>query len=831
MTSDIGVFTLFSTLLLGFAAVGTPTAAAEVSLPINSPECVRWAANDLKSALMAKGIPYSRANVSLNIAEATMDSVRINKAEQTFTITASGANISISAGGSVGAMYALDDLVEQVAASPAHDWPTLARAIQSSTQTPFLEVRADNPFIHVYPILLNDLSMWHDYIDMLARNRFNMLDMHGAYDLATTSFPNLYPQLVEVPGYPTAGGFTPEYRAKNLASFKEIVAYARSRGVRVAFMNYSANDNKGGIYKTDPNVTNVPADKLADYTAKAVTILIKDLPYLYMLGFRVGESMQPASFYKAAYIKGVNDAGRRDLRLYTRSWQTTKEQLEPIAHAAHNGFDIEIKFNGEQLGLPYQAMQGPEYGSYSYQDYLDLPADYQIIWQIRANGTHRFWTWENTDFIRRTIRSCELGNARGFTLEPQIAYFSVYPSDYFRSADDIATYRYIWQKYWMWYYAWGRLGYDPTLSAGKIASQFITHYGSAGAAAYKAMQSSGQIVPLAYAYRFVGPDQRDFSPETESGNFDTKKKRARQDLLQFAENKPEDERSFIGIDAYVTDKLTGKSDGRIGPFAVANLLHAAALDTQHLVASAPAPASKQQAREWRLLRADLLSTVSFAQYYVERIHGMTYLDFALRTESGADFKIAVDDLAHSRDAWRQLSEISDAIYKPLSNPLRGQRDFQWSSQLAPMEKLDATADIFWKQNHAKSLGILLSPTAIEQGADGGFAVRDLMHAVHGTSATITAVAPTSSAGIKTVVLWWKPLPSELPWESQTMTASTNGDYTATVPFDNHGLLYLIELEDSRGGARNLPDESVETPYRVIPATPFIAAPAIAAIPR
>jgi len=807
-------------LLVALLALARP-ADAEVRLPPDAAECVRWAAGDLQAALTAKNISSAAADISVEIAKTSAaDSTGIDKAQQTFSIVVSGSHVTLSAGGDVGAMYGLEDLAEQIGgASGTHGWTALVHALHPSTQTPFLEVRADNPFIHVYPLLLNDLPMWHDYIDMLARNRFNLLDMHGAYDLETTSFPNLYAQLIEVPGYPTAGGFTPEYRAKNLASFKAIIAYARNRGVRVSFMNYSAVNDRGGIYKGEKFLTNIPPDKLVDYTSKAVTLLIQQLPDLYMLGFRVGESGQDAAFYKAAYIKGVEDADRRDLRLYTRSWQTTKDQLEPIAQAAHNGFDIEIKFNGEQLGLPYQSMQGAEYGSYSYQGYLDLPADYQIIWQIRANGTHRFWTWENTDFIRRTVRSCELGNARGFTLEPHIAYFSVDPSDYFRAAGDIATYKYIWQKHWMWYYAWGRLGYDPSLSAGKIAAQFTSHYGAAGPAAYKATQSSGQIVPLAYAYRFVGPDQRDFSPETENGNFDTKKKRARQDLLQFAENKPEDERSFAGIDTYVTNKLAGKVDGRIGPFEVAHLLQAAAHDTQSLVDGAAAPASKQQAQEWRLLKTDLLATVSFAQYYVERIHGMTYLDFALRTGSGADFKTAVDDLAHSRDAWKQLSDTTDAVYKPLSNPLRRQLDFQWISQLAPMEKLDATANDLWAKNRIKTTGLVLTPTAVEQGVDGGFAVRELHHAVHGATATITAVAPTSSAGIKAVILWWKPLPSELSWQSIPMTTTPNGNYTASVPFDSHGLMYLVELQDQHGNARNLPDESTGTPYRVVPATP------------
>ena len=380
---------------------------AEIKLPPDAADCVRWAAGDLQTALQAAGIDPVNADVDVIIAPTAKSSIE----EQSFSIDLAGTTVGIKAGGAVGAMYGLQELAEQINNEEKHgSWSRIVPDIKPTTQQPFTDIRADNMFIHVYPLELNKLDMWRAYIDMLARNRFNVLDLHGAYDLRSTSFPNLYPMLVHVPEYPNIGN--EQKQARNLANFKAIIAYAKSRGIKVAFMNYSADIDDGG-----ENAPDLPPDKLADYTAKAVTLLIHELPDLYMLGFRVGESGQDAAFYKNAYIRGVTDAGRADLRLYTRSWKTTKDQLEPIAAIARAGFDIEIKYNGEHLGLPYQAMQGSKFGSYSYQDYLDVPADYQIIWQVRANGTHRFWAWEDTEFIRRTVRTFSLGNARGFTLE------------------------------------------------------------------------------------------------------------------------------------------------------------------------------------------------------------------------------------------------------------------------------------------------------------------------------------------------------------------------------------------------------------------------------
>jgi len=799
-----------SLALLGWLLMPAGAAFAQIVLPPNAEECVRWAARELESGLSARGI--APAAIDLRVIQ-TAPKEEIDA--QSFAIRVSGSRVTVEAGGAVGAMYGLQELEEQLTESGLGGaWADLARAVRATAQRPFTAVRADNMFIHVYPLQLSDLAFWRSYIDMLARNRFNLLDLHGSYDLQSTSFPNLYPMLVHVPEYPQIGNEGEQ--AKNLANFRTIIAYAHSRGLKVAFMNYSANDGKGGAEKNAPSITGVPPEKLADYTAKAVAGLIRELPELDMLGFRVGESGQPASFYERAYVKGVRDADRADLRLYTRSWQTTKEQLVPIARAARNGFDIEVKFNGEHLGLPYQAMQGASFGSYSYQGYLDVPADYRIIWQVRANGTHRFWAWENTDFIRRTVRTFSLGAARGFTLEPPIAYFSTNPADYYRSAADISVYTYIWEKNWMWYYAWGRLAYDPGLPEEKLVRAFGRRYGAAGPAIYAALQHASEILPLAYSYRFVGPDQRDFSPETETGNALGKRKTHISALLQFIDNHPMDERSFEGIGAYVDDVLASRTDGRVGPLAVASRLSGEAAAARSSMAEVPA-LSGPAAGEWRLLKADLESASDLGDYYADRIRGMTHLGYSLKTGSEPEFRAGVKGLADSRAAWAELARTADAIYRPLSNPLRRQLDFQWSGQLAAIEKLDATASTLWTA-HSSVPGAPALPS-VAAGTEGSTDdPADLVAEISPARdrATIRFWASPHTR-VARVTLWFKPLPSQLPWQNMAMTLGPDGSFVAPIPLTPRGLMYLLEVHDNSGRAYNFPSVFKETPYRVVPA--------------
>jgi len=50
----------------------------------------------------------------------------------------------------------------------------------------------------------------------------------------------------------------------------------------------------------------VTTNNLADYTAKAVATLLREMPELDMLGFRIGESGQEENFYQKAYLKGTD---------------------------------------------------------------------------------------------------------------------------------------------------------------------------------------------------------------------------------------------------------------------------------------------------------------------------------------------------------------------------------------------------------------------------------------------------------------------------------------------------------------------------------------------
>ena len=800
-----GACLLFLTSLA--LAVAIHPARAIISIPGSADPCVRWAEGDLEAALQDVGV-LAQASVTVNIQPGTRP--------EGFSLTVHGNDVQIVASDSVGAMYGIFELVEQIRNGGARErWPMVAATLSETTQFPTLEFRADNPFLHATDTSMNiDLGMWKPYIDMLAHNRFNVLDLHGAYNLTSTQYPNLLPLLVHVPEYPDAGSEIEQ--GQNLADFRTLVDYAKNRGIRVCLMDYSMQ----GMAPT--------GSQALDYTAKAVARLLQQVPNLYMIGFRIGESGEKTGFLQSAFLRGVEWSGRKDVHLYTRTWLTPEKQIDELGRATDGALNIEIKYNGEQLGPPYQAV-GKGWGSYSYQGYIKANAPYHIIWQVRANGTNRFWAWADSQFIRRAVATFSLGRAKGFTLEPQIAYFPYLAAPYYRSPADQAVFHYMYERHWMWYFLWGRIAYNPKIPEQTLIDGFRSHFGLSGPAIYKAMQASGQIVPLICTYRFQGPDQRQWSPETESGCFvsgdpqwwymSLAKRKAMIgashygiDVLSFLRQNPMDTAAFAPIRTFVREKIDDVPDGRVGPAAIVRILTEAARSTREAIA-AVAPPAGPAADEWRLLKVDLLSSSYLADFYAHRILALTHLEYALETGSPTDYDQAISLLGDSRQYWALLASTADAVYAPLNDGMRHEWNFQWGTQLPMLQQLDSTAKPLWDgvthDPHARPLAFTPADLCMDLGISAAET-----HSIDGGKVYFTC-AVQAKEGVKSVTLWHKDLPSEATWSGTDMALGPDGQYVLTLPVHSEGMAYFFFVADKKGESRNYPDVLSGTPYSVI----------------
>ncbi len=428
---------------------------------------------------------------------------------ESFIVVTVGATTYVIGRDAAGALYGAQELSERIKTSGAAAlpvWPAL-------TGAPMLAIRAANPFLLLRQpeetawYFLNR-DYWREYLDLLLASRINFLDLHGMYSLDSTIFPNALLYFATSASFPDVGVPAVE-RQQNVAALNDLVAMAAARGIRVGLMSYRADASLSG----DGDSMLTSEDDLKTYTREAAEDLARKVPGLWRLGFRIGESAKPASWYQDTFIAGVRAAGT-GVRIATRTWGATKPDILSIVGAGGEDTIVEAKFNGEQLGAPY-AVEGGVFsaaGPYSYQSFLTPPAPYQFVFQLRAGGTHRIFRYASYQRTQRTVNALALSPlVRGFSLEPPHAY---YPArDYYHANRGDRFSDWTFRRDELAYLLFGRLGYDPSTPESVFRQALVARVGTDRL--WAAVQAASDIVPWMQTAHTCGIDSRDAAPELE----------------------------------------------------------------------------------------------------------------------------------------------------------------------------------------------------------------------------------------------------------------------------------------------------------------------------
>ena len=639
-----------------------------------------------------------------NLSKVAQNRIRVSDKAESFAISiASDKRVVVVEGSdATGVMYGEYELAERVSAQPGSDWVAKLKPV---SQSPFLEVRGVNMFLTVQDIDQPQGAFWSDeywktYLDIMARDRYNFLDIHGPCDAVTLTFPNGFSYFVSLPDFPSVG-VGPERAAKNLARFRQVIHMAADRGIKVGYMNYEAPPPIGP-WKTrrfgvDERWAPVPQEflqgpQLERYTRQAVQSFLRQLPELWMFGFRIGESGQPEDFYKKTYLAALAELPP-SLKIYLRTWIADPQNVRDLAASTKHPVYIEPKYNGEHLGLPYQAALGgrryPPSGS--YENYTDNPKNYSIIWQIRAHGTHRVFYWGSPEFARRTVRSCKLGEGVGFSMEPMEAYSPAADYLHHNPRTNHSFYKWMVEREWVWHLIWGRTAYDPDVPDEVFVNEFIRHFGpQAGPLVLQALEESSKIVPFIYAYHNVGLDHQDFAPEFETGDHAPG---ARSRLWQGTRLVPYggNNDDFLSVDTldrtamaapaiYADARLQGLTSGKMSPFEAADYLEAAVETSEQQIEEA-ARLNPRSPQNFDCIRLDIEALAWLGRYYRDRILSATHLELYERTIHHPELTQAYEYMRQAVADWDRLAGITEEHFGFVPEYIRmGVKDFRWRDE-------------------------------------------------------------------------------------------------------------------------------------------------------
>ena len=643
---------------------------------------------------------YELSNTgSIDIVESNYDYVVFTEIDsanldpEAFDLTVEDDVIMLRAGDPAGLMYGLLDIREQL--------QTGHRELRGKTESPDLTFRAikfnlpwdsyrTGESLQLHYETCRDTSFWNDFLDMMAENRFNKLTLW-----------NLHPfnYLVKTEKYPEACGFTDDEMAEWQVFWHTLFRMAKDRGIETYLVNWNifvspefakahgvAEYSITSTYFVNQGDT---SEIIKDYTREAVKEVIDTYPDLTGLGITLGEGMggmtaeEREQWLLDSFIAGMRMASRKikfihrvPLSAGTGSGGSTSESVERMTRrtldtltCVDGPINIELKFNWSHgHSTPYLAKV---HGGRLNDSYWNpLPENYALAWMIR-NEDFFVLRWGQPDFIREHTGR----NAHEYVEGYYVGSETYIPAkDYITSLEG-ASYRYAFERQWMYYKMWGRLLYNRRTPDSVFEQAFTNRFPRYGKILFSA-QSRVSRVPLIIATYWNAT--WDFTLYSEG--FLTMRRDRNEvgliPLLEMLDKNPMDP-SYMGIREFLTDEDAVYPD-RITPLRLADSIDGfckKALDELRNVT----PGNN----------TDLLYEVSdirtwayLGLYFSSKLRAAVEYQKYLNTDERRHHDNSVKWLEKATDSWHQAVLVTKPVYEPM--PLmhythRNQdHDFHWS---------------------------------------------------------------------------------------------------------------------------------------------------------
>lgn len=838
--------------------------------PITANDAVRWATEELKRSIAQRGFPVEigRAATDSFIIEVSSDAARVAQhiaklpdAAESFVIHRMDDRILVWGKDARGLVYALTELADRARFSAGED---LFAGTYPTIESPSARVRSMARLFcseEEDKVWFYDRQQWRDYLTMLASNRFNRFSLtlgmgynypyHNPW-ITDVYFYFPYPFLIEVPGYGVdVAELSQEERDTNLDMLKFIAREASGRGLEFQLALWTQRYDFDDVPRANYTIRGVTDDNLAPYCRDALTMLLKEVPEITGLTFRVhvegGIAEGEYGFWREAFA-GVAAAGRPvEIDMHGKGLDHTMLQ---IARESGMPFAASPKYLAEHMGPPYHqsAIRNREYppetarsereqlseGSrkflrYSYGDLLTKEKDYKVIYRIWA-GTQRVLLWGDPAFAAGYGRSSMFAGSDGVEwCEPQSFKGRMgtgIPGGRFNYQKHGMPTRYDWQKYLYQYRVWGRLLYYPDAPR-ESWMRYLTHEcGDAAEACETGLSWASRVLPLISLTHGPSASNNHYWPEiyTNLSLIEGTGQRAyafdMDGPVRFGNAPTFDSALFANPREYAELLLTGKSSHRYTPLDVADWLEAMAGGCEQAILSAKATSQFSKPAVQRIL-ADVEISGAIARFFAEKFRAACWAELFIATKVTRLLEPVLDHARRSVMAWETAANVSrdlyhdDLTYGPQSW-LRG----SWQSRLPEMraEILDLESlrgggkyeTVAADSEVEAAITALLTRKPVISGA------RDVAAPAHVIAGEPFEVRMRGDMD-ETPVLHYRHINQAERWEAITMSRDGRG-YSALIPGNytnsRFHLQYFISLRKSGQAVLSpgLNDDLANEPY-------------------
>ncbi|MEW4564836.1 hypothetical protein AB1K70_20010 [Bremerella sp. JC770] len=762
-----------------------------------------------------------------------------------------------------GTAYALLEIAQSIRS--ASDTDTVLATIREQRESPFLKVRSVTQQVFnedVERSWYEDEAFWHWYFGMMAKNRLNNFSLTFGHN-ANYMIPP-YAWMVQVAEYPDVkvAGMTPEERETHLHRFRRITEIAEEHGVDFTiglWTQLPVVDVREGLDFGDSPVINLPEGPArGDYCAKGLQKLLELCPCVDGVQLRMnlesGIPHEQQEEYYQALFGGVASCGRAvkvDLRYKSLSQQTIN-----LAREAGLEVNVSTKHWCEHMGLPFHpTWEDAAYSAsrYGFGSMLYHGRNYSVTYRLWNVGTSRLLLWGDPGFAARFAENCTVGGGEGFEVFAPLSYQGYGDAEgawrIFANADD-EHYQWEQQRYWSFYLAFGRWGYNPNTSREVWLREFVQHFGETnGPRIEQSLRSASQVLPLITATTQFSAGGFRFWPEMMTCmHLDAYRAIQPGDYSQFYAIAPFDTRRHWRAEgwaskhsAFVEDSLNDNLNSKWSPIQVSELLAKLATQIEMPLDGLVVPenAESSQAKELNATLVDLRTLALLARYHADKKLAATHLEFFRLTNDKTRLKFAWKHILETQRHWQKIVTLTDGHYYDdlvLGFSKEHNSDFasrlqehvgHWKDRLddvqtdvdfvAQMMDHNGIEDRTLSEEEVKSMRRYPGETLVESSIE--FQHKRIESTVPGKNLTVVARIE-SEMPLKEVSVYYRPLNQTNGWKRTTMTKlEEDGTYQAVIGagevdprFD---FQYYLEARHATGG-QFWPKWQLETPYVVVP---------------
>lgn len=519
------------------------------------------------------------------------------------------------------------------------------------------------------------LDFWKEYIDNLARYRYNYISLWSLHP---------FPSMVKVPGYEdvalddvqrstvkweenysTRGlGFCAPEILKNpetlikisidekIEFWQKVMRYAKTRNIDFYVVTWNifvhgAKDKYGITDKIDNPITR-------DYFRKSVKQLFVTYPDLGGVGLTTGENMHGHSTEEKedwafeTYAQGVLDAAaempNRKITFIHRQHQTGAQEIAKKFKPLIDHKNIEFIFSFKYARAHVMSATTQPY----HENFIKDIGDIKTIWTLRNDDTY-YYRWGAPDFVREFIQNIPIEVSRGY----------YYGSDQWvwgreftmKNPEEPRQIEIV--KHWYNWMMWGRLGYNPEMSNERFAQLLQNRFPEAnGSKLFTAWQEASMIYPTTTGFHWGPLDFHWYIEGCQGRPRFTQNTTGFHDVNRFINLSPHNYSGFQSIPDFVKMTFEGGHTQLKTPLEVAEKLHLHADKAMTILETLDGGENK----ELEVSLHDIKTMASLGKYYAFKIAGSTHLALYRKSKDKKYKDTAIAELESALRAWNQYTE-------------------------------------------------------------------------------------------------------------------------------------------------------------------------------